>query len=77
MSPLTVAALKGFLTPIMDLVVSFVNAPVIAKEKGINVVESKFSESEDYTSLVTIRVKNRWGRKTVCPAQSLEEKSHG
>ncbi|NIT12736.1 MAG: phosphoglycerate dehydrogenase [Candidatus Dadabacteria bacterium] len=64
-SPLTVAALKGFLTPIMDVVVSFVNAPVIAKEKGINVVESKSSESEDYTSLVSIQVKTDEGKTRV------------
>ncbi len=64
-SPLTVAALKGFLTPIMDIVVSFVNAPVIAKEKGINIVESKFSDSEDYTSLVTIQVKTDEGKTRV------------
>jgi D-3-phosphoglycerate dehydrogenase len=64
-SPLTVASLKGFLTPIMDVVVSFVNAPVIAKDKGIKVVESKSSESEDYTSLVTIQVKTDEGKSRV------------
>jgi len=64
-TPLTVAALKGFLTPIMDAVVSFVNAPVIAKEKGIKVVESKSSDSEDYTSLVTIQVKTDEGKNRV------------
>jgi len=64
-SPLTVAALKGFLTPIMDVVVSYVNAPVIAKDKGIKVVESKSSDSEDYTSLVTIQVKTDEGKSRV------------
>jgi len=64
-SPLTVAALKGFLTPIMDVIVSYVNAPVIAKDKGIRVVESKSSDSEDYTSLVTIQVKTDEGKSRV------------
>ena len=54
--PLTVAALKGFLTPIMDLVVTFVNAPVIAKERGIKVIESRTETSNEYTSLINITV---------------------
>jgi len=64
-SPLTVAALKGFLTPIMDVVVTYVNAPVIAKERGIKVVESKSSESEDYNSLITITIKTPEGDNQV------------
>jgi D-3-phosphoglycerate dehydrogenase / 2-oxoglutarate reductase len=64
-TPLTVAALKGFLTPIMDVVVSFVNAPVIAKDKGIKILESKSSDSEDYTSLVRIIVKTDHSQNSV------------
>ncbi|MGQ0793128.1 MAG: phosphoglycerate dehydrogenase [Deltaproteobacteria bacterium] len=65
LAPLTIAALKGFLSPIMDLVVSYVNAPVIAKERGIRVVESKSSKSEDFTSLISIKVKTAEGEKYV------------
>lgn len=64
-SPLTVAALKGFLTPMMDVVVTYVNAPVIAKERGIKVVESKSADSEDYNSLITITVKTPDGDNQV------------
>ncbi len=64
-SPLTVAVLKGFLAPMMDIVVTYVNAPVIAKERGIKVKESKSSESEDYISLITIKVKTSEGEKQV------------
>lgn len=60
-SPITVAALKGFLSPMMDAVVSFVNAPVIAQDKGIKVIESKSSETKDYTSLISIKVKTEEG----------------
>jgi len=60
-SPITVAALKGFLSPMMDAVVSFVNAPVIAQDKGIKVIESKSSETKDYTSLISIKVKTQEG----------------
>ena len=40
-APLTVAALKGLLTPILEDTVNYVNAPVIAQERGIGVDESK------------------------------------
>ena len=33
-APLTIAVLKGLLTPILEDAVNFVNAPVIAKERG-------------------------------------------
>ncbi len=64
-SPITVAALKGFLTPMMDVVVSHVNAPVIAAERGIKVIESKSSQTKDYTSLITIKVKTEEGESHV------------
>lgn len=60
-APITVAALKGFLTPMMSTVVSHVNAPVIAKERGIKVVESVSSEPKDYTSSITLKVKTKEG----------------
>ncbi len=64
-SPITVSALKGFLTPMMDVVVSHVNAPVIAKERGIKVIEAKSSEAKDYTSLITVRVRTEDGENRV------------
>jgi D-3-phosphoglycerate dehydrogenase len=62
---LTIAALKGFLSPMMDIVVSYVNAPILAKERGIKVIESKSSRSRDFTSLVTMRVKTNMGENQV------------
>jgi D-3-phosphoglycerate dehydrogenase len=63
--PITVAALKGFLTPMLDVVVSHVNAPVIAKERGIKVVESKSSEAKDFTSMITMKIKTTEGENQV------------
>ncbi len=65
LAPLTIAALKGFLSPIMDIVVSYVNAPIIARERGIRVIESRSSKSEDFTSLISIKVKTSEGEKYV------------
>ncbi len=56
-SSIPVAVLKGLLDPITSSNVNFVNAPIIAKERGIHVVESKISSSEDYASLITVTLK--------------------
>ena len=57
-SPMTIAALKGLLTPILEETVNFVNAPFIAKERGIEVKETKSSDAGDYNSMITIRIKS-------------------
>lgn len=64
-SPVTVAFLKGLFTPILKDAVNFVNAPLIARERGIRVVESKTGFSEDFTSLLIIRVTASGGEKTL------------
>ncbi len=55
--PITVGFLKGLFTPILKDAVNFVNAPMIAKERGIRVVESKTQFSDDFTNLLKVRVK--------------------
>ena len=60
-SPITIAFLKGLFTPILQDAVNFVNAPLIAKERGIRVVESKTDKSEYFTSLLVIKVKTSEG----------------
>ncbi len=58
-SPVTLSALKGLLTPILLETVNFVNASVIAKERGIEVNEAKSSDAGDYNSMITMRIKSR------------------
>ena len=55
-APLTIAVLKGLLGPILEDVINFVNAPVVAKERGIEVKEVKSSDAGDFTSLIRIKV---------------------
>lgn len=55
--PLTTSILKGLLTPFLGPEVNFVNAPIIAKDRNIKVTESKRSGAEDFTNLVTVRMK--------------------
>jgi D-3-phosphoglycerate dehydrogenase len=58
-APVTIAALKGFLTPILEETVNFVNAPLIAKERGIEVKEIKSTDQGDYQSMIALRVNAR------------------
>ena len=55
-APVTIAALKGLLTPILEETINYVNAPVVARERGIEVKEVKSSDAGDFTSLVTLQV---------------------
>lgn len=55
-APITIAVLKGLLENVTDRV-NMVNAPVVAREHGIKVIESKSSRSTDYASTVTTRVR--------------------
>lgn len=56
-APVTIAAIKGFLTPILEETVNFVNAPIIAKERGIEVKELKTSDEGDYQSMIALRLR--------------------
>jgi D-3-phosphoglycerate dehydrogenase len=55
-APVTIAALKGFLTPILEETVNFVNAPLIARERGIEIKELKSTDQGDYQSLIALRI---------------------
>lgn len=54
--PLTVALIKGMLTPILQETVNFVNAPFIAKERGIKISETKTTEAQDFANLICVEV---------------------
>jgi D-3-phosphoglycerate dehydrogenase len=53
---LTVAALNGAFQGHTDQPVNYVNAPVVAADRGIEVVEEKRRATRDYTSLVAVAV---------------------
>ncbi len=55
--PLTISILKGLMTPILGPEVNFVNAPILAKERNIRVIESKRAEAEDFTTLIGVQIK--------------------
>jgi D-3-phosphoglycerate dehydrogenase len=51
---LTVAALNGAFQGHTDQPVNYVNAPVVAADRGIDVTEGKRRSSRDYTNLVAV-----------------------
>ncbi|MSO69580.1 MAG: phosphoglycerate dehydrogenase [Alphaproteobacteria bacterium] len=53
--PLTAVALQGLLKPLMSSV-NMVNAPVIARERGIDLREVKRAQAEDYLTLIRLTV---------------------
>ncbi|MET0513736.1 MAG: phosphoglycerate dehydrogenase, partial [Nitrospiraceae bacterium] len=55
-APLTIAVLRGLLTSILEDPVNYVNAPIIAKERGIEVKEVKSSDAGDFVSVIRVRV---------------------
>ncbi len=56
--PVTISVLKGLLAPVLREDVNFVNAPILAEERGIKVTESKSSTAEDFTNLLTVTVRS-------------------
>ncbi len=56
LSPVTIAVLRGLLAPVVKDDVNFVNAQVLAKDRGIKVKEITSDASEEYINLITVRV---------------------
>ncbi len=54
----TSSLLKGMLNRVMKDNINFVNAPLMAKKRGIKIVESKTTEAEDYFNLLRIEVES-------------------
>lgn len=54
LASLTLAVLKGLLAPILGSTVNFVNAPALARERGITVNESKTTEAKDFANFIEI-----------------------
>ncbi|MBI4650725.1 phosphoglycerate dehydrogenase [Candidatus Desantisbacteria bacterium] len=54
--PITTAFIKGFLQPILKDTVNFVNAPFIAKEREIKIIEQKTTEVTDFTNMISVMI---------------------
>ncbi|OGL65558.1 MAG: phosphoglycerate dehydrogenase [Candidatus Tectomicrobia bacterium RIFCSPLOWO2_12_FULL_69_37] len=64
--PLSASALKGFLGKFLSGArVNLVNGPLLAKERGIEVVASTRSETEKYTNLIELKAATSEGERSV------------
>ncbi len=66
--PLTLACVKGVLQHIYGDDVNYINASIVAKENGINIIESKTAQPIDFTNLITVKVKSKDGLNKVSGA---------
>jgi D-3-phosphoglycerate dehydrogenase / 2-oxoglutarate reductase len=56
LQPITQTVIKGLLDPILAEGVNLVNAPLLLKERQIELVATTTSETRGYTGLITVRV---------------------
>ncbi len=54
---LTLSVLRGFLQPALHEPVTYVNAPILAADRGIGYAERKSSAPEEYLNLVRVTVR--------------------
>ena len=66
--PLVAVVLEGLLSPLMDSV-NMVNAPLVARERNIEVIESLNERAADYASLIRVEVETE--RRTRSSAGTL------
>lgn len=76
-APMTLAFLKGLLTPILQETVNYVNAAVIARERGIKVIESKSAKAEDFAVLIVTRVETDLPATPERPAGTMRSEIQG
>jgi D-3-phosphoglycerate dehydrogenase len=62
---LTLAILKGILGGVVHEPVSFVNAPMLARERGIGLSEMRSTVSQDFVNLISLRAETDDGPVTV------------
>lgn len=53
---LTVAVIKGALSPFLQESINYVNAPGMAKRRGIKIKEVKIKETDNFANLIKVRV---------------------
>ena len=66
--PITAAVLKGLLSGFLDQEFNYVNAPFIARERGIAVTETRSRETTDYINTLTLTVRTPSGVHEVAGA---------
>lgn len=66
--PIAAAAIKGLLASFLDEPLNFVNAPFLARERGISVTETRSREAVDYVNTLTLKAETPAGSHEVAGA---------
>jgi D-3-phosphoglycerate dehydrogenase len=74
LKPLTTAFLKGFLQKVVDIPVNLINAPFLAKEKGISVVEVRRPEGINFKKLIRVVCKKSNGEEFTLSGTVMDDK---
>ncbi len=61
LKPITLSVLRGILGAALQEKVNFVNAPILAKNRGIEISESNSTTSRDFADLISVEVKTDTG----------------
>ena len=65
LSPVTMAVVKGLLTPILKETVNFVNGISLLKERGIKLLESKSAQEGEFVNLIQLDIKTDKETKSI------------
>jgi len=69
-APITMALIKGFLTPILEETVNFVNARSLAEARGIKIKETRLSSEEEFVNLISVRIDTDKASRKICATLS-------
>ncbi len=72
--PLTVGLLKGILAPVVGEKVNYINAPVLAAERGIQLMQTKGLKTAEYTNLVSCQVTLEDGEEIIMSGTLLDHR---
>ncbi len=64
-SPLTSIILQSLLAPVLDVSVNMVNAETVARDRDIDVCETKHSREGDYSTLIRLTVKSQRATRVI------------
>ncbi|MGI6669043.1 MAG: phosphoglycerate dehydrogenase [Acetivibrionales bacterium] len=62
---ISLSVLKGFLDPVIKEKVNYVNAELMLRNMGVELVESKSSQLDKYTNLITVKYTTKKGSQSV------------
>ncbi len=64
-TPITMAVVKGLLSPVLEETINYINALLVAKTRGIEVAESKTSQIMDFANAIAVTVETNKGSNLV------------